>query len=113
MANIARGEHAVTCRDGEVYTLVFDVNALCDVEDRLGVGVADLDEAMQKPTARLVRTLFHAGLAARHPAVTEREAGALLGIKEMGAAVTAAIIKSMPEASGDARPPATPAGGDG
>lgn len=113
MPNATRGEHAVTCLDGQVYTLVFDVNALCDVEDRLGVGVGDLDAAMQKPTARLLRTLFHAGLAARHPDVSERDAGALLSIKAMGEAVTAAIVKSMPEASGDARPPAAPAGGTG
>lgn len=113
MPNGHRGEHAVTGLDGQTYTLVFDINAFCDVEDRLGVSIADLESALEKPSARLLRAMFHAGLQARHPGLDERAVGALLGLREMGQAVTEALIKAMPEASGDARPPAAPAGGSG
>jgi len=96
MANRLRGEHAVTCYDGVERVLVFDVNAFCNIEERFGAPISALDGRLKEPTARDLPTLFHAGLAARHPDITEAEAARLLGLSETAAAVGAALQAAMP-----------------
>lgn len=113
MANATRGEHAVRLADGRALTLCFDVNAFCEVEDRLGVNINAIGAVLATPTVRQIRTLFHCALMARHPEITEREAGALLPLAEMVAAVGDAMRAASPEATGDASPNGAAAGRTG
>lgn len=96
MANAAKGEHAVEI-DGRVWVLVYDANAFCEIEDALGVPIAQLDARLADGRVKDLRAVLWAGLLARQPDITLREAGALLAPKAMGEAIMAAIRKAMPE----------------
>lgn len=61
--------------DGESYTLLLDFNALCDLEDSLP-GLMDGTAEIKSPKA--IRSVFHAGLQARHDGLTTRDAGDLI-----------------------------------
>lgn len=76
------------------YTLVFNVNTLCDLEDTLGV--ADLNELMDvfnslatKPSIRTIRTLFFGALKQEHEDMTPAKAGAIISEMGIDAATTA------------------------
>jgi len=91
------------------FTLVYNIDALCTLEDRLDLSVAEIGERMGK-TMRLgfLRAVFHAGLRAHHPEVTERQAGELIsvvGLAETGDLIGKAFTLAFPEAAkGAARP---------
>lgn len=104
MANINRGEVSFEA-EGTAWTLVFSINALCDLEDRTGRSVQDLnlDGAL---SMRLLRDLIWAGLRERHPAVTVEDAGRIATAAGMGVMqekVMQAIVAAFPEtAKGEA-----------
>ncbi len=77
-ANPLKGEVSRVI-DGETFTLVFSIDALCAVEERFDKGIAQLAVIIAR-TQRLsvVRALLHAGLAAHHPTLTEVAAGELI-----------------------------------
>lgn len=101
MANRAKGEVGFRGLDGADYVLVYDVNALCDAEDRLGFGVGDFGARLASPSVSQLRVLLWAGLRARHPEIDERAAGALLSPKRLGAVVTEALAAALPQAEGE------------
>lgn len=118
MANRLKGEVCVACLDGEERTLLFDVNAICAIEEAFGAPISDLGARLARPSARDLRTLLRAGLMAKHPEIDEAGAGRLLGLAEMADAVGAALQAAMPrrgetEAGGDADPRKAAADGTG
>src|SRR5690606_12461338 len=56
--------------------LRFDVNALADVEDAMGVGIGAIFQ--QQVGIRMIRTLLWAGLKWEDPGLTQQRAGLLL-----------------------------------
>jgi GTP cyclohydrolase III len=74
---------------GQSYVLAYDINALCDIEERLGIeDVRELQEMLKnKLSIKKLRSIFCAGLT---PKATEEQAGNI--IQEMGFADVAAMI---------------------
>lgn len=95
------------------YTIVVDMNAMCDLQDAFGL--PDVNAVLQKLNdglmtkdkdgrqvvdLRTVRTLFRAGLVEHHGEMSDREAGKILnelGTEAVGGAVVEALFASMPE----------------
>ncbi|HEF5065822.1 hypothetical protein [Bacillus paramobilis] len=73
MANTQRGQATLTL-DKE-RTLLFDLNALADVEDKLGMSMTEIGEKM---SIKVMRTLLTAGLSHEDPELTERQVGAMI-----------------------------------
>lgn len=89
---------------GSSWTLAYDINALCRVEDRLGIeSVQDFQRTLQKNMSfRTLRALFCCGLS---PDATEEQAGAVmqaLGIDEVSAMLTETIQAAFPDDKGKA-----------
>lgn len=108
-----KGEVGFTAGD-MAYTLAFTINALCVLEDRLGVGVAEIGAQMgQSMRISTLRTVFWAGLIAHHD-LTEEQAGdiiTLVGTAETAQLIAKAFSSAFPEAAkGTARPQKAAAG---
>lgn len=101
---------------GENLTLAYDINALCRIEDRLGIENAqEFQRVLQKNLSfRKLRTLFCCGLS---PEATEERAGEImqaLGMDEVSAMITDTIQAAFPDAKGKASPnPKNAAAGTG
>lgn len=108
MANPHRGEVGFLA-DGKAYTMVYTINSLCELEEETGKGVDVLAADLEAPSISLVRTLFWAGLRARHPEITVTAAGEIidtLGFPEVSALIERAFNLTFPEApKGSSRPP--------
>ncbi|RZJ01815.1 MAG: hypothetical protein EON90_02060 [Brevundimonas sp.] len=82
MANKAKGEAGVEI-GGKTYTLVFNVNALCEVEYILDKSTDRILEALtHSPPLNVVRALLWGGLRQHHPDLDLIAAGDL--IEQMG-----------------------------
>ncbi len=112
MTQKIKGEVAITAESGPLagdYTLVLDLNALCDLED-------DFPEIMQGNIhfegLKSVRKLFHKGLERYHPELSQEDAGSILhaiGL-DVGSNKIAETMKvAFPEAKEDANPRKAPA----
>ncbi|RYM07997.1 hypothetical protein [Sphingobium cupriresistens] len=105
MANSLRGEAAFKAGASD-YVLVFDVNTFCALEDETGLGVSELiDQVQARPSFKLLRSIFCAGLQNHHPRTTIAEAGEIMsdaGLETMQDALSRALKAAMPapEASG-------------
>ncbi|MFN9438464.1 MAG: GTA-gp10 family protein [Brevundimonas sp.] len=115
MANPIRGEVGVKVGE-ETYTLVFTINAIVELEERLGKPISEIAGGMGSNVSfSLLRTLFWAGLQDRH-GLSEVEAGNLMqeiGFAEASKLVTQAFARAFPEAQRGARPRQAPASGAG
>lgn len=103
MANPHRGEKAITI-DGKEYTLVFTANTICEIEDALDKSILEI----QGQFARLsvVRTLLWAGLQEKHPGITLKAAGDMLGTagsKVLGPAIFEAMVAAFPKTDAEAK----------
>lgn len=78
MANVQRGE-ATIMLDKE-RTIMFDLNALIEVEESLGFSLAELGD---KISIKVMRTLLTAGLRHEDESLTERQVGAMITMKNM------------------------------
>jgi hypothetical protein len=100
---VANPKGEVTVKiDGETFTLVYDFNALCAIEEQLELDVAEMGEAIQSPSK--MRSVFRIGLQAKHGSMTDLEAGNLiyrLGIREAAEAVGQAFQAAFPDPSAD------------
>lgn len=85
MANAARGEVAFRALDRD-WTLLLDINALCEAEDELGVKVHELAQ----PGLKAIRALLWAGLQRHQQGVTITQAGDI--IQAVGMALAAEIV---------------------
>lgn len=92
----------------QVYTLVFDFNAICEIEERFDAPIvevaAKLDDQIR---AKDLRALIAVTLQDRHPGISEKEVGRLIG--EYGAE---AAGQKLIEAMQSAFPQAEAAEGD-
>lgn len=109
MANPARG--SVAFQVGErAYTMSFSVNALCELEELLGMPVAQIAAGMEKAeNVRMstVRALVWAGLRDHHGDLQLKDAGEIAteaGIPACMEAVGKAFALAFPEAKADANP---------
>jgi hypothetical protein len=96
----AKGEVSIEA-DGTRYTLVYSVNAICELEDRLGEGVAALANlGANGKRFKTIRTVFLCGLLDHHPDLTEKDAGRIIdavGIDKVDAAVGEAFGLAFPQ----------------
>ena len=98
---------------GSNFVMVFDFNALCEIEDELDMPVAELQETMQSPRMKTVRTIFRIGLGRHHPHVDDVGAGEIIGdigLQRSADLIGEAFSAAFPQASGEggttgARPP--------
>lgn len=112
MVDNLRGE-VVISHEADDFTLVYNYDALCHMEDRLDMGVAAIGEKLSKDVRlSFLRAVFHAGLRTYHPDITEKAAGDLilkLGDK-VGPAISEALQAAFPsvqteDATSASRPP--------
>jgi hypothetical protein len=102
MGNIHRGDIEFTV-DKKVYTLRYSINAMCDLEERLGQSVVEVGTLMSDPaklSMSVIRSIFWAGLRDHHEAITETEAGRImsaLGIVEASQMIAKAFASAFPE----------------
>lgn len=109
-ANPLKGEVTFEI-EGEAHTLVYTIDSLCALEERLDMGVEEIGEKMGKsPRIAFLRAVFHAGLREYHPKVTEKQAGEMfkvLGFERVGEMIGEAFGKAFgtaEAAEGDADP---------
>jgi hypothetical protein len=67
MANALKGEAELVAGD-KTYTLVFDINSLCEAEDAAGMETRDILTALEHGNPiKVLRALVYAGLQRKHP----------------------------------------------
>lgn len=116
MANAVRGEKTFEV-DGETYTLQFDINGLCDLEQLMGKASAELVPMMTAGSMTATRAVMWCGLKAKHPDVDLLTAGdlvSLLGPLQAQTLLTDAMRLAFPPAEvgkGKGRPRARPGTG--
>jgi hypothetical protein len=107
MANKIRGEVSFESPTGESFTLKYDVNALCELEDMLDMGIPEFASVFKesgKIRLKHVRAAFWAGLRHHRPEVSLSHAGNLMmAIGGMAAAldlIGEAFSRTFPESDG-------------
>lgn len=86
MANKERGESKLVLGEKE-YTLRFDLNALVELEDKLGVPLSEMGN--MKITIRNIRSMLWAGILHEAPELTEAEIGKYVDMGNMEEVQTA------------------------
>lgn len=109
MANRERGEVGFEAI-GKSWTLKGGTNAICEIEDATGMGIAAVGEQLSEPkrmTLKLVRAAFWGLLRTNHE-VSLAEAGEIIddiGTQRAGELIGEAFEKAFPKAkAGEARP---------
>lgn len=107
MSNPHRGEVTVEA-DGRTWTLKLGANALIELEQQLGGGLAEKlqDEATSK--VLIVRSVIWAAARKHHPDITEERAGELIddiGLTEAMDLVQKLFAFAMGVKTGDGSPP--------
>jgi hypothetical protein len=104
---LALGDKKITL-DDKTITLRYDVNALCALEDELGMKFMQIAAKFEKQDFGMkeVRALLWAGLLWENPSITIGEAGTLVGEIGLVRAITAAS-ESFQEAFGNIQQGAT------
>lgn len=113
MANPLKGEVGFTVAGGD-FVLAYDFNALCTLEEDLGVGVEEIGEKLNSVSS--LRTVFRAGLEAKHGRMTDIEAGRMIhevGVQKAGELVVKAIQGAFPAASTEGKAKAGAKAGTG
>jgi hypothetical protein len=87
MANAVKGEVSFKI-EGQEFILLYDFNALCTIENDLGVDVAEVGDKLASPT--MIRSIFRVGLEAKHGLMSDLEAGNM--IHRLGVQPAAEII---------------------
>lgn len=100
MANKLKGEVAFTAFETS-FTLVMDFNALCSIDSELGIGINEIGARLAGSPAT-IRSVFRIGLETKHGAMTDLEAGRIIG--EVGPAraselLAQAMTAAFPEAA--------------
>jgi hypothetical protein len=102
MANINRGEVDLKAGD-KIWTLVFSVNALCELEELAGKSALAFANELsdeENVSIKKLRLLFWIGLRDRHPDVDEKAAGSIMsgaGLNEAMQAATKALRAAFPQ----------------
>jgi flagellar motor switch protein FliG len=88
--------------------LLYDMNAFCEIEDKLG-GIQQAFDILMNGSPKGIRTLLWAGLIHEDEELTEKQVGAMFGfgsIEKISIAIREALIGSMPEPKNDEPSPA-------
>lgn len=113
MANRIKGEVEIVLGDGQTYIITFSTNALCALENELGVEVAEIGKIMQQDVRlNTVRSILFAALQDHHghELRSSADVGRLMNVQHLpdyGAKIGEAFTLAFPQAggaSGDARP---------
>lgn len=100
MANVAKGEASVVA-GGATYTLAFNMNAICEVEDGLDAPMSELDARLASPRASDMRFILWAMLQQHHgdqfPDVAS--VGEAFGFVEATDAMRAGVSAAFPTAA--------------
>ncbi len=113
MSNPHKGELSFAT-GGKTFTFVFSINAVCALEDELGMGVNAIAAMLSDPKQMrlgLMRSLFRCGLSDNHPDVDDAEAGRLmsaLGAADAMRLVGDAFRLAFPAEEHDSVPPQQP-----
>ena len=105
--------------DGRSYTMLFSINAICNLEENLGKTINQISESLQNTeTMRmsLARSVFRAGLSDLHPKTTEKQAGEIitnLGFQPAMDLINKAFSLTFPSEEGQENPPKPAADGTG
>lgn len=89
MANRLKGEVAIETSD-KTYVIRFSANAICEMEDALGLGINEVATQLSDPSGlrvKTVRAVFWASLRDHHPDVTIHQAGEILTEVTIGKAM--------------------------
>jgi hypothetical protein len=114
MANPHRGEVEFTVGK-KVYTLVYSINAMCELEGALNASVVAIANSMSDPArmgVKTMRTVFWAGLRDHHEALTEADAGRLMdqvGLIDAAQHIVKAFTMAFPSDASAPHPLATAA----
>lgn len=111
MANAHRGEVDVEVPSG-TYTMRFSTNAICELEDRVDLGIAEIIARLEdaaRMRMSLLRAVVWAGLRGSRPDITIDQAGEVIteaGMTAIVEKVGEAFRLAFPDASGggEARP---------
>lgn len=112
MANPNKGEVEFKGSDGKTYTLSLSINALCELDEALGVDdVVNKLVATGKVTLKQYRTMFFIALRQHHKDIVDEKAAAdLVIVGQMMQLLTKAIMLTNPsevEANGAGVRPST------
>ncbi|WP_353856783.1 hypothetical protein [Bacillus sp. Bos-x628] len=78
MANVERGEATINL--DKVRTIKFDLNSLIEVEESLGITLAEIGENL---SIKAMRTLLTAGLRHEDAELTEHQVGSMITMDNM------------------------------
>jgi hypothetical protein len=119
MANPLTGEVSFEA-GGETYMLVLDVDAICNLETRLDMGIGEIVMSLNgSPRLGFLRAMLWAGLQAKHKGISEKAAGDLIplmgGLPGVSMAIGKAVSNAFaaPEEGDSADPPQKEADGTG
>lgn len=84
---------------GKERRIIFDLNALCDLEEKYGDIYGVLDNLGKSPKMRDIRYLLFIGLKQDDESLTEKEVGQLITLKNMNE-----VVDSIGKALGDSMP---------
>lgn len=113
MANKARGEVSFEAFD-ETWTMKVDTNAMCEIEDQTGVGIAKVGALLSNPetaSIKLLRAVLWGSLQSKHPGTSLKKAGDLIdavGMSNLGPLVGQAFSAAFPKANKEAGDKANP-----
>jgi hypothetical protein len=111
VANPVKGEVPFEA-SGQTYTLLYDFNAICAVEEVFDLPITEIGKKMADGMrAGDLRKLIAAGLQQHHPGVSDLQAGEIIGAigaqvaaEKLAEAMQAAFPQAWGDASGKARP---------
>lgn len=107
MSNPLRGEASFRA-GASTFTLVYDVNAFCELEEETSYSISELVAQVRgNPSFTLLRSIVCAGLQAKHPSTSKAEAGEI-----MADAGIQPVMDAMKKAFETAMPPAKKPGAD-
>lgn len=93
---------------GRSWLALYDVNALVEIEEGLGIRIDQLGEVLAAPPLGTLRLVLWCGLMREHPELTQEDVGAMVPAGEMAGIVGAALAASFPAAEAGGRAPAGP-----
>lgn len=96
----------LTLNDGVERELIYDLNAMAEMEDKYGSVEAAFD-ALENNSIKAVRFVLWVGLIHNDPSLTEQQVGSLIDMKylqELMGSLSEAFEADMPVAEADATP---------
>lgn len=73
----------IELKDGIRHEILFDMNALVELEDAFGGTVQEAFEASQKGYFKAIRAIIYAGLSHEEPALSLKEVGRLIDFEKL------------------------------